>query len=68
MSKLKFGFKKYYEPTPKNIQKIADTIQGCCLTALGYSAITSNKTITIIAVALLVLSKFFSEFFSEGRK
>ena len=68
---MKINFKNYYLPTPKKIQKIADIIQTACLTALGYSVIHSDKTLTLLIIGVMVAAKIVFQCYSdenEGEK
>lgn len=62
---MKIKLKNYYLPTPKKIQKIADIIQTSCLTALGYSVIHSDKTLTLLMIGVMVAAKIVFQCFSD---
>jgi hypothetical protein len=62
----KFNFKKYWEPTPKNIRKFADSLLS--ISALLGTYITmfeDNKWIGISMMITGVIGKFLSNFFYE---
>lgn len=65
---MKIKWKNYYLPTPKKIQKIADIIQTSCLTALGYSVIHSDKTLTLFIIGVMVAAKIVFQCFSDADK
>jgi hypothetical protein len=63
--KRTMGFKSYFEPTPKNIRKIADSVLAASMMAGTFSFAMEHKTIAIIVMVAGVVAKFFSNFFGE---
>lgn len=62
---MKFGWSKYWAPTPVNIRKVADAIV-VATTAIGGSTIaTGNPTVGTIIFIVGVVAKFISNFFAD---
>lgn len=68
MSKIKFGIKNYKGITPLKIRKITLAINSACMTAMGYSAVTENKTLSLILIGIFGLTYVVSECFAEDAK
>ena len=62
---MKYGWKKYYEPTPAHLRKLGDSLLGIS-TFVTASAITvNNHTIAYIALGIGILGKFLTNFFAK---
>lgn len=61
---MKFTFKSYWEPTPKNIRKIADSVLAAATVISGFSFYTDYKLLAISVMVTAALAKFVSNFFS----
>ena len=61
---MKFSWKGYFEPTPKSIRKVADSILAGATMAATYSIVTEHEkiaaTIMIVSVVAKVISNFFT--------
>jgi hypothetical protein len=62
---MKFGFKEYFKPTPKNIRKFADSLSAAALAVSAYSFMTDYKVVAYIVLATAFVGKFLSNLFSE---
>ena len=62
---MKFGLNQYWEPTPKNIRKIADSIVAAATFGGTITILNGYPTAGTIAFILGVVSKFVSNLFSE---
>jgi len=58
-------YKRYYEPTPKNIRKWADAIMIASTTAGACSHALNHEWIGVTLMILGVLSKLLSNFFTD---
>ena len=65
MSKMKFGLKSFKGITPLKIRKLSLAINGACLTAIGYSAITENKVLSLSLLGVILVSQIVSELFED---
>lgn len=63
--KLKFGWKHYWEPTPKRIRQIADGIASACVFAGTLSSFNGNPKIGTIIFITGFASKIISNFFAD---
>lgn len=64
---MKFNLKSYFEPTPKNLRKIGDTLLALSATALP-ALISNEKTMKILGIILFsmgILGKFLTNFFTD---
>lgn len=57
-------WKKYWEPTPRRMRVLGDTILSIGSTTTGYAIIDGNKTWAITMLVLTVLGKFLTNFFT----
>lgn len=61
---MKFTLKGYWEPTPKGVRKIADSILAGATLASGFTMTDHPKiaaAIMIISVVCKIVSNFFTE-------
>lgn len=56
---------KYYAPTPAKWRKLGDALLGVSTTITGYAIYEEVKWIALTALAIGVVGKFLSNFFSE---
>ena len=61
----KFDWKGYYAPTPKLFRKIGDTLMVLAGTLSGASIYAENKTMAMICLAISILGKIVTNFFTE---
>jgi len=55
----------YYAPTPKKWRKIGDTLLAVSTTITTYAICNDLKWIAVTALAMGVVGKFLSNFFTE---
>lgn len=55
----------YYKPTPSKWRKLGDTLLGVSTTITGYSLYVDLKWVAGVALALGVLGKFLTNFFTD---
>ena len=55
----------YYKPTPNKWRKLGDTLLGVSTTITGYSLYVDLKWVAGVALALGVLGKFLTNFFTD---
>lgn len=68
---MKFSWKSYWEPTPKGIRKIADSLLAGGMLGLGMGVITDHTKLSTVIAITCMLMKIISNFFtddSEGNK
>ena len=57
--------KHYYKPTPIKWRKLGDALLGISTTITGFAIYEEVKWLAISALALGVIGKFLTNFFSE---
>lgn len=62
----KVSWKKYYEPTPKNVRKFADSVLAASVFAGGYATyIESKPWVGFVIIGVGALAKFASNFLTD---
>jgi hypothetical protein len=62
---MKFIWKGYWEPTPKGIRKIADSLLAGAMTVSTISFASDNKIIAIVVLIAAGIAKMLSNFFTD---
>lgn len=62
---MKFGFKHYWSPTPKQVRKFADSLSAAALAVSAYTFISDYKVVAYIVLACAFVGKFISNLFAE---
>ena len=57
--------RNFYKPTPNKWRKLGDTLLGVSTTITGYSLYVDLKWVAAVALALGVVGKFLTDFFTE---
>lgn len=65
MSKLKFGWKDYFKPTPKRIRVFGDSLAAAGTFGAGVAVLNGHPIVGTVVIVLSVLGKFISNFFTE---
>ena len=55
----------YYKPTPNKWRKLGDTLLAVSTTITGYSLYVDLKWVAATALALGVVGKFLTDFFTD---
>lgn len=63
---MKYTLKGYFEPTPPNIRKLADSILVATQSGAIMTLAENNHTLTITLMVVGVVCKFASNFFTEA--
>lgn len=61
---MKFTWKGYFEPTPKIIRKVADSILAGATMAATYSVVIEHEKIAVAIIVVSVIAKIVSNFFT----
>ena len=64
---MKFGFKQYFNPTPKKLRVLGDTLVALGTAAGSWTIVDGNPHAGTIIVVLSVVGKFLSNFFAEDK-
>lgn len=64
---MKFGFKQYFNPTPKKLRVLGDTLVAIGTAAGSWTIVDGNPQAGTIIVVLSVVGKFLSNFFAEDK-
>ena len=59
------NWKSYYAPTPKKFRKLGDTLLAISSTLAGFAVLYDDKVFAIVFLAMAVIGKFLTNFFSE---
>ena len=62
---MKFGWKRYFEPTPKRLRVLGDSLAAGSLFVAGLSIMTGHEKIAIGVAIAGWLGKFISNFFAD---
>lgn len=65
MSKVKFGWKRYFEPTPKRIRILGDSLAAAGTFGAGIAVLNGHPIAGTIVMIVGVIGKFISNFFTE---
>jgi hypothetical protein len=64
---MKFGFKQYFNPTPKKLRVLGDTLVALGTAAGSWTIVEGNPQAGTLIVILSVVGKFLSNFFGEDK-
>lgn len=62
---MKFGWKHYWEPTPKRVRQVADGIASACVFAGTISSMNGNVKMGTAVFITGFVSKIISNFFTD---
>lgn len=62
---MKFGFKHYFAPTPKRLRVLGDSLAAAGTFGAGIVILNGHPVAGTIIMAVAVLGKFISNFFTE---
>ena len=65
---MKFSLKGYWEPTPKNIRKFADSLLAGAMTVSTFSFVNDYHTIAYAVLIIAGIAKFISNFFVDDQE
>ena len=62
---MKFGISQYWEPTPKKVRKIADSLSAAAMAASGFAFVQDYKVVAYIVLGSAFIGKFLSNLFAD---
>jgi hypothetical protein len=62
---MKFSWKGYWKPTPKNIRKAADSILAGATLASSFAVINDYPKLSILIMVISVITKILSNFLTD---
>jgi hypothetical protein len=62
---MKFSWKGYWQPTPKGIRKIADSLLAGAMTISTFAYINDHPQLATIIMIVAGIAKFASNFFTD---
>jgi len=68
MNNTKFSWKGYWEPTPKGIRKIADSLLAGGMLIATFSVFADRPKFAFAVMLVCGIAKIFSNFFTDVRK
>lgn len=65
---MKFGWKKYFEPTPKRVRVFGDSLVASATFGASITALNGHAVAATIIMVVGVFGKFISNFFTDEPK
>lgn len=65
MSKIKFGWKEYFSPTPKRLRVFGDSLAAAGTLGASIAVLNGHPIAGTTIMVVAVIGKFISNFFSE---
>lgn len=62
---MKFGWKRYFEPTPKRVRVFGDSLAAAGTFGASIAVLNGHPIVGTIVICAAVLGKFISNFFTE---
>ena len=67
MSKdIKFGWKHYFEPTPKRLRVLGDSLAAAGTLGASIAVLNGHPIVGTVIMVIAVVGKFISNFFTEN--
>jgi len=63
---MKASFKRFYEPTPRNLRKLGDALLGMSSLVTASAISGKHEILAYIALGVGVIGKFLTNFFVEN--
>lgn len=60
-------WKKYWQPTPKRLRALGDTLLSIGSVSTGYAIVDGNKPLAIGLLVCTILGKIITNFFSDEK-
>lgn len=68
MSKIKFGWKEYFAPTPKRLRVFGDSLAAAGTLGASIAVLNGHPIAGTVIMVIAVVGKFISNFFTEETK
>jgi len=65
MSKIKFGWKEYFSPTPKRLRVFGDSLAAAGTLGASIAVLNGHPIAGTTIMVVAVIGKFISNFFTE---
>ena len=65
---MKFGWSYYFKPTPKRLRVLGDSLAAAGTFGAGIVVLNGHPIVGTIVMAVAILGKFISNFFTEDGK
>ena len=65
MSKMKFGLKEYFKPTPKRLRVFGDSLAAAGTLGASIAVLNGHPIAGTIIMVVAVVGKFISNFFTD---
>jgi hypothetical protein len=63
--KFKVSSSSYWEPTPKGIRKLADSVLAGAMTVSTFAFINDHANVATVIMIIAGIAKFLSNFFTD---
>jgi hypothetical protein len=67
MSKIKFGWKEYFAPTPKRLRVFGDSLAAAGTLGASIAVLNGHPIAGTVIMVVAVVGKFISNFFTEEK-
>jgi len=67
-NRMKFGWKRYFEPTPKRIRVFGDSLAAAGTLGASVAVLNGHPIAGTVVLIAAVIGKFISNFFTEETK
>jgi hypothetical protein len=62
---MKFGWKHYFEPTPKRVRLLGDSLAAAGTFGAGIAILNGHPIVGTTVMVVAVIGKFISNFFTD---
>jgi hypothetical protein len=62
---MKFGWKHYFEPTPKRVRLLGDSLAAAGTFGAGIAILNGHPIVGTTIMVVAVIGKFISNFFTD---
>ena len=68
MKKVDFGWKYYFQPTPKRLRVFGDSLAAAGTLGASIAVLNGHPIVGTVVMIIAVIGKFISNFFTENKK
>ena len=68
MKKIDFGWKYYFQPTPKRLRVFGDSLAAAGTLGASIAVLNGHSIVGTVVMIIAVIGKFISNFFTENKK
>ena len=68
MKKVDFGWKYYFQPTPKRLRVFGDSLAAAGTLGASIAVLNGHPIVGTVVMIIAIIGKFISNFFIENSK